>query len=111
MDLSLIHQADRALSPCGGRPIVQGGSVVPLPKWLLMPMTLSPNQTVNFTKEVIGDSVVELRAISSDQGMNSIVGGRLQIQLPSGRFLFGGNGIDVGQFAWIGSWRYLIDPP
>lgn len=111
MDLSLLKQADRALSKCGGRPILREGSVVPLYKAFLMPMVLSPGQTVNFVKEITGDALWELRAISSATGMNSITGARLQVQLPTGRFLFGGNGMDCGQFAWIGSYRYLIDPP
>ena len=34
----------------------------------------------------------------------------MQVQLPSGRYLFGGNGIDISQLAWIGSWRYVQDP-
>jgi len=73
-------------------------------------MVLQPNQSLVFNKEITGDTVWNLRSISSDQGSNSLLGVRLQIQLPSGRFLFGGNGIDVGQFAWVGSWRYLMDP-
>jgi hypothetical protein len=111
MDLFLINQADRALSSCGARPIIRDGSVVPLYKSFLMPMLLQPGQTVNFLKEITGDALWELRAISSDQGSNSVVGARIQIQLPTGRFLFGGNGMDVGQFAWVGSYRYLMDPP
>ena len=111
MDLALIDQANRTLSSCGARPIVRDGSVVPLYKAFLMPLTLQPNQTVNFTKEITGDALWELRAISSDQGIGGVVGARMQIQLPTGRFLFGGNGIDVGQFAGFGSYRYLMDPP
>lgn len=111
MDFSLIQQADRVLSKCGGRPIVRDGSVVPIPKYFLMPLTLSPGLSQNFTKEITGDALWEMRSISCDQGMASIVGARIQIQLPSGRFLFGGNGLDVGQFAGTGSYRYLMDPP
>lgn len=110
MDFSLIQQADRTLSKCGGRPIIQGGAVVPIYKGFLMPLTLQPGQTQNFTKEITGDTIFELRSISSDNGMASVVGARIQIQLPSGRFLFGGNGMDVGQFAGVGSLRYLMDP-
>jgi hypothetical protein len=39
-----------------------------------------------------------------------LTGIRCQIQLPNGRNLFGGNGIDIGQFCWVGSWRWLQDP-
>jgi hypothetical protein len=109
MDLELIRQADQVLSKCGGRAF-QGGSVVPLEKWFLMPMVLQPNQSTVFTKEITGETVWALRAISSDQTSAAITGVRLQIQLPNGRFLIGGNGQDVGQFAWIGSWRYLMEP-
>jgi hypothetical protein len=42
--------------------------------------------------------------------MNSIQGVRIQIQLPNGRVLIGGNGQDIGQFAWVGSYRYHNDP-
>ena len=111
MELALIKQADRMLTSCGARPIVQGGSCVPIPKAFLMPMVLQPNQAFQWTKEITGEALWEMRAISSDQRMNQVVGARLQIQLPSGRFLFGGNGMDVGQFAGFGSYRYLMGPP
>jgi hypothetical protein len=111
MVFALINQADRALSKCGARPIVREGSVVPLYKAFLMPLIVQPNQTANFLKEITGEALWELRAISCDLGMNLTVGARMQIQLPTGRFLFGGNGIDVGQFAWVGSNRFLMDPP
>jgi hypothetical protein len=60
-------------------------------------------------REIPGDTVWQLRAISSDQGMNSVQNIRVQIQFPNGRYLFGENGIDSGQFAWIGSYRFLAD--
>lgn len=111
MDYALIEQANRVLSKCGGRPIIQDGVVVCLEKKFLMPLTLQPGATQNFVREITGEALWEMRAISCDRGMNSIVGARLQIQLPSGRFLLGGNGMDVGQFAWVGSYRYVTDPP
>ncbi len=74
-----------------------------------MPMVLQPNQAKIFIKEISGETVWALRAISSDQGSASVVGVRMQIQLPNGRFLIGGNGQDIGQFAWVGSNRYHFD--
>lgn len=109
MDLQLLRQADQVLSKCG-RPTFPGGSVVPLQKSFLMPMVLQPNQSTVFTKEITGETIWALRAISSDQTSGVTTGVRIQIQLPNGRFLIGGNGQDVGQFAWFGSWRYLMDP-
>jgi len=110
MDTQLLQEGAAIMSKCGAFNVPRQGAVLPLIKSWLMPMILQPNQTLTFTKEITGDTVWNLRAISSDQGSNSITGVRLQIQLPNGRFLFGGNGIDVGQFAWIGSWRYLMTP-
>lgn len=109
-DLQLLKQGLSILSSCGAISYIHDGAVVPLVKSFLMPMVLQPNQSLVFTKEITGETVWNLRSISSDQGANSITGVRIQIQLPNGRFLFGGNGIDVGQFAWIGSWSYLVDP-
>lgn len=111
VDTELLKQADVVLSKCG-RPIVQGASAVPFYKAFLMPMVLSPGKSVTFIKEVTGETSWSLRAISSSLGSAAaLTGVRLQIQLPSGRYLFGGKtGIDAGQFAWIGSYRYLLDP-
>ena len=112
MDVELLQQADVILSKCG-RPSLRGASAVPLTRYIPMPMVLQPNQTTTFIREIPGDTAFRLMAISSSVGSvgDSLTGVRIQIQLPSGRFLFGGkNGIDVGQFAWIGSWRYLMDP-
>jgi hypothetical protein len=109
MDLQLLKQADQVLSKCGGRAF-EGGSIVPLQKSFLMPMVLQPGQSTIYTKEITGETTWALRAISSDQTSAAVTGVRIQIQLPNGRFLIGGNGQDVGQFAWVGSWRYLMDP-
>lgn len=110
MKLALLKEANRILSKCG-RPMLPGGvSCVPLEKKILMPMLLQPLASTTFQREIPGDTVWCLCAISSDQGMNSLKGIRLQIQLPNGRFIFGKNGIDIGQFAWIGSYKYLHDP-
>ncbi len=108
MDLRLISQAHKVLSGCGFVHEDRGGLYVPIEKKFLLPMVLAANQSLVFTKEITGQTVWALRAISSDNGMASVTGVRLQIQLPNGRFLFGGNGIDVGQFAWVGSYRYLL---
>jgi len=108
MELHHIAQARRSLTSCGFMHTDRSGLYVPLEKKFLLPMVLQPNQTAVFTKEVTGKTVWALRAISSDQGLATVTGVRLQIQLPSGRFLFGGNGIDVGQFAWVGSYRYWL---
>jgi hypothetical protein len=110
MKLELLKQANMILSKCG-RPMLPGGvSCVPIVKHLLVPMLLQPGAVTTFQREVPGDTVWCLRAIASDQSMNSLKEFRLQIQLPNGRYLFGGNGIDIGQFAWVGSYRWLQDP-
>ena len=111
MNLQLLNQANAALNKCGGREIVEGGSVVCLERKILFPMYIPLNATQQFTKQIVGDAPFEIRAISSDQQNDSVVGVRMQVRLPSGRFLFGGNGCDVGQFCWVGSWRYPMDPP
>jgi len=73
-------------------------------------MVAQPGGAVTFTKEITGGAPWVLRAISSDISSGSLVGVRCQIQLPNGRFLFGQNGVDIGQFAWVGSWRFPIEP-
>ena len=105
---------NQALSKCG-RPQLPGGvTCVPLEKKILVPCVIQPSQgTVTFTKEIPAPEIPcvwGLRAISCDQGSNQQVGVRVQIQLPNGRYLFGGNGVDAGQIAWIGSYRWLQDP-
>jgi len=108
--LEYLKQAEAVLNKCG-RPQLPGGiSAVPITKGFMLPMLLQPGGAVTFTKEITGGNPWLLRAISSDEPSSSLVGIRCQIQLPNGRFLFGGNGIDIGQFAWIGSWRWLQDP-
>lgn len=110
MKLELLRQMDAILSKCG-RPTLPGGvTCVPLVKDIVVPMVLESGQTTVFMREIPGDTLWQLRAISSDQGMNSIKNIRVQIQFPNGRYLFGGNGQDIGQFAWIGSYRFLMDP-
>jgi hypothetical protein len=110
MKLEHLRQAETILSKCG-RPQLPGGiSVLPLYRGFVMPMVLDPGTSYTFTKEITGDAPWVLSAISSDQASGSLVGIRCQIQLPNGKFLFGGNGVDIGQFSWIGSWRWLQDP-
>lgn len=110
MKLELLQQADVILSKCG-RPTLPGGiTAVPIAKSFLMPMVLDPGSSYVFTKEITGPTPWMLRAISSDQIQNTLLNVRIQIQLPNGRFLFGGNGIDAGQFCWFGSNRWLQDP-
>lgn len=110
MKLEHLRQADTILSKCG-RPQLPGGvSVLPLTRGFVMPMVLDPGASYTFTKEITGNAPWVLSAISSDQASASLVGIRCQIQLPNGKFLFGGNGVDIGQFSWIGSWRWLQDP-
>jgi len=108
--LEYLRQADIVLSKCG-RPTLPGGvTAVPICKGFIMPMVLNPGENATFTKEITTAVPWVLRAISSDMASASLVGIRCQIQLPNGRFLFGGNGVDIGQFAWVGSWRWLQDP-
>ncbi len=109
-DLELLKQADFILSKCGGRRATPDAVVVPIEKKFLVPMLLQPGQSQLFIKEITGDTPWELRGISSDQTSGTITGVRIQIQLPNGRFLIGGNGQDAGQFAWVGSYRYNVAP-
>ncbi len=110
MKLAYLEQAQATLSKCGA-PLLPGGvAAVPIFKAFLMPMVLEPGGAVTFQKEIVGRVPWTLRAISSDQAAASLEGIRIQIQLPNGRFLFGGNGIDIGQFCWVGSFRWLQDP-
>jgi hypothetical protein len=110
VNLQYLDQARAILNKCG-RPQLPGGiSAVPIPRGFLLPMVLQPGASVVYTKEITGDTPWVLRAISSDQTSNALVGIRCQIQLPNGRFLFGGNGVDIGQFCWIGSWKWSQDP-
>lgn len=110
MNLEYLRQADTILSSCG-RPQLPGGvSAVPIPKGFLLPMVLQPGASTTFTKEITGGHPWVLRSIVSDQASASLTNIRVQIQLPNGRFLFGGNGVDIGQFCWIGSWKWLHDP-
>ncbi len=110
MKLEYLEQAQATLSKCGA-PMLPGGVLaVPIFRGFLMPMVLEPGGAVTFQKEITGRVPWELRAISCDRASASLSGIRIQIQLPNGRFLFGNNGIDAGQFAWVGSWRWLQDP-
>jgi len=110
MKLEYLRQADLILSKCGRPQLPGGASAVPLTRGFLLPMVLQPGGAVTYTKEITGNAPWVLRAISSDQASASLTGVRCQIQLPNGRFLFGGSGVDIGQFCWIGSWRWLQDP-
>lgn len=110
MKLEYLRQAEAILNKCG-RPQLPGGvSAVPLFSGFVMPMVLNPGGAVTYTKEITTREPWVLRAISSDRASASLTGIRCQIQLPNGRFLFGGNGVDIGQFCWVGSWRWLQDP-
>ena len=112
MRLEYLKQADAILNQCG-RPVLPGGvTAVPIPRGFIMNCILQPGASTTFTKEIqgAGGAPWVLRSIQSDQTSNSLTGVRCQIQLPNGRYLFGGNGVDIGQFAWVGSWRWLQDP-
>ncbi len=110
MKLEYLGEVSRVLNKCGAVQFPDGVTALPLPRGYIMPMVIDPGKSYTFTKEISGESPWMLRSISSDTASNSLTNIRCQIQLPNGRFLFGGNGIDVGQFAWIGSWRWLQDP-
>ena len=110
MKIDLLRQADAIFSKCG-RPIMPGGVAVPIYKAFVLPMVVNPGQSQVFTREITGDTVWSLRAISSDQGASTTEAIRCQVQLPSGKFLMAGkNGQDLGRFAWIGSYRYAVEP-
>lgn len=87
-----------------------GITAVPLATKYVLPMILNAGESITFTKEITGTVPFMLCAISSDQASTSLTGIRCQIQLPNGRYLFGGNGVDIGQFTWVGSWRWDQDP-
>jgi hypothetical protein len=114
--LEYLQQADAILTKCG-RPLLPGGiSAVPFPKAFLMPMVLQSAASTTFTKEITGDVPWEFRAISCDSLSatfpgTQLFGLRILIQLPNGRFLQGGNGVDIGEFSYLGSWKWLQDPP
>lgn len=121
-------QAVAILDNCGARHVPMGESVVPLYKGFLIPLVLqgpvlggvNPAVPITFVKEITGEVPWAMRAISFDQAtldlmvaptvLSANVNLRLQVKLPSGRFLFGGNGVDVGQLFWGGAWRWLQDP-
>lgn len=118
MKLEYLKQADYVLSACG-RPTLPGGlSAVCIPKGFLMPLTcLASGANLNqftFTKEITGDTPWALKAISLDQlslrNSQTTLYTRIQIQLPNGRYLFGGNGIAASDLGWVGSWRWAQDP-
>jgi len=114
MERATLIEAGRSLGACGALKRDNGDLVVPYPtKAFLLPMEITAGQgSVTFTKEITGETDWELRAIASSEGMGGLpLNVRVQIQLPSGRYLFGGNGIDASQLGWIGSYRYTIDPP
>jgi hypothetical protein len=110
MRLAYLRQADAILSKCGRPQLPNGVSCLPLTRGFVMPLVIDPGQSYTFQKEITGNAPWVLSSISCDQASASLLGIRCQIQLPSGRFLFGGNGVDIGQFAWVGSWRWLQDP-
>ncbi len=111
MDSVLLRQADLILSKCGRRRALPDGlTVVPYERDILLPMVLQPGTSKTFIKEVTGDTRWSLCGISSDQTSNTLTGVRVLIQLPTGRYLIGRNGQDIGQFAGVGSWRYAVDP-
>lgn len=114
-DRALIQQAARTLTRCGALKPLAGGFALPLERKMLWPLNVGGASNyagnVSFNKEISGETDFELRAISSDQGMTQLLKAKMQIQLPSGRNLFGLNGMDVGQFAYVGSYRYVVDPP
>ena len=117
MKLELLRQMDTILSKCGHPTMPGGVSCVPLTKDIVVPMILESGQTTVFMREIPGDTIWQLRAIASDQGIVAGVGGafgfrniRMQIQFPNGRYLFGGNGIDVSQFCTVGSGRFPMTP-
>lgn len=109
MNVDRLKEADRILN--GPR----GGGPVPIPKSFLLQLVTQANHGfaggVNFSVDVTGEVPFELRAISLDSAATAVSGIYLQIRLPSGRYLFGGNGVDLQTFAGVGSARYLIDPP
>jgi hypothetical protein len=88
-----------------------GTYAVPIYRGFVLNCVLQPGQSATFTREITGNAPWSLRAISCDQTPTAnLVGLRVQIQMPNGRNLFGGNGIDISQFSWIGSWRWLQNP-
>ena len=101
MKVELLQQAAEILSPCGFPYTPGAASAVPIGFGLVFPMVLNPGGAVTLTKEIPGRDPWQLTNIQNATASASLVGIRLQIQLPNGRYLFGGNGVDVGQFSGL----------
>jgi hypothetical protein len=111
MKIEHLQQAASILTKCGAQTMQDGTYAVPIYRGFVLNCVLQPGQSATFTREITGNAPWSLRAISCDQSPTaSLVGLRVQIQMPNGRNLFGGNGIDISQFSWVGSWRWLQDP-
>ena len=110
MKIERLQQAASILSKCGAQTIQDGAAAVPIFRGFVLNCVLQPGQSATFTREITGTAPWVLRSISCDQTPTNLVGVRVQIQLPNGRNLFGGSGIDISQFSWVGSWRWLQTP-
>ena len=105
MDATILNRARRLLTPCGAVKPFKGNMVLAWPpKAFPLAMSLAAGQTTTFNLEITGETEWELSAISSLLGMATVSGtsqtinARMNILLPNGRYLFGGNGIDAASF-------------
>lgn len=113
-DVQLLQQADMILSKCG-RPIMPVGvRYVPIPKNFLFQAAHLQNTTETEAREIYGDTIWMLRAISGLAPNNQIY---FRIQFPNGRYLqnqlriLGSAGGGAGNCTLgNGSARYLISP-
>lgn len=113
-DIELLQQADEYLSNCG-RPLMPPGTrYVPIPKSFLFQSSHVQNTTETEAREIYGDTVWLLRAISGLAPNNQIY---FRVQYPNGRYLQnqlttlgqaggGGGSCTLGN----GSARRLISP-
>lgn len=106
--VEILRQADFILSKCG-RPIPpQGLSVIYLYRGIPIQDVLATGSRDNVSREISGDTVFELRALSITTTSTTAL--YLQIQLPNGRQLIN-NLQDITQIAGYGSTRYLFTEP
>ena len=101
----LISEADYVLSKCG-RFVPPVGSVVYIPKSFLLQAVLPVASNQTFYKEITGDAVWCLRALSIALSA-SPPQVFAQVLKPDGQFLFNGL-MDLTQVAGFGSLRYLL---
>jgi hypothetical protein len=106
MDVQLLRQADQLLSTCG-RPVLPTNlSYVDIPHYFYAQVVVPGLSTIQFLKEIEGDTEWNLRAISGFQGVNAAY---LQIKYPNGHY-YENFLQSFAQLQGVGSARLAIDP-